>query len=44
MSTKAYMLNDAQRKAIDEAREQIRNGQFLTDEEADKEIEEWLER
>jgi len=37
-----YKLNDEQRKAIGEARQQIANGQFLTDEQANKEIDEWL--
>ena len=37
-----YKLNDEQKMAIAESREQIRNGQFLSDEEADKEIDEWL--
>ena len=33
-----YKLNDGQKKAIEEARKQIKNGQFLTDEQAGKEI------
>ena len=37
-----YKLNYDQKKAISEAREQIRNGQFLTEEQANKEIDEWL--
>ena len=37
-----YKLNDAQKKAISEAREQIKNGQYLTEEAANKEIDEWL--
>lgn len=37
-----YRLNDAQKKAISEARQQIENGQFLTEEQANKEIDEWL--
>ena len=35
-----YKLNYDQKKAISEAREQIRNGQFLTEEQANKEIDE----
>jgi hypothetical protein len=31
-----YKLNDKQRKAISEAREQIKSGQFLTDEQSNK--------
>jgi hypothetical protein len=37
-----YRLNDDQKKAISEARQQIKNGQFLTEEQANKEIDEWL--
>jgi hypothetical protein len=39
-----YKLNDDQRKAIDEARQQINSGQFLTDEHSNKEIDEWLSK
>ncbi len=39
-----YKLNDGQRKAISEARQQINNGQFLTDDQSNKEIDEWLSR
>ena len=35
-----YQVNDKQRKAIEEAKEQIKNKQTLTDEQADKEIDE----
>ncbi len=37
-----YKLSDAQKNAIDEARQQIKNGQGLTDDEAAREIDEWL--
>lgn len=37
-------LNNAQKVAIDEAREQIKNGSYLTNNQADKEIEEWLNK
>jgi len=37
-----YKLNEQQTQAIREAREQIKNGQFMSTEEADKEIDEWL--
>ncbi len=37
-----YKLNSDQRKAISEAREQIRGKQFLTDEQSNNEIDEWL--
>ena len=39
-----YKLNDEQRKAINEARQQIKNGQFLTDEKSNLEIDEWLNK
>ncbi|WKZ59616.1 MAG: hypothetical protein QY309_17365 [Cyclobacteriaceae bacterium] len=39
-----YQLNDDQKKAINEARQQIKNGQFLTEEQANKEIDEWLNK
>ena len=39
-----YKLNDNQRKAISEARQQINSGQFLTDEQSNKEIDEWLSK
>jgi len=39
-----YKLNNQQKAAIDEAREQIRKGEYLTNNEADKEIDEWLNK
>jgi hypothetical protein len=39
-----YKLNDDQRKAINEARQQINSGQFLTDEQSNNEIDEWLSK
>jgi adenylate kinase family enzyme len=39
-----YKLNDNQREAIKEARQQIINGEFLTDEQSNKEIDEWLSK
>ncbi len=39
-----YKLNNDQRKAINEARQQIKSGQFLTDEQSNKEIDEWLSK
>jgi hypothetical protein len=39
-----YKLNDDQRKAISEARQQITSGKFLTDEQSNKEIDEWLSK
>ena len=39
-----YKLTDDQRKAISEGRTQIRNGEFLTDDQANNEIDEWLSK
>lgn len=39
-----YKLNTGQKAAIDEAREQIRKGQYLTNNQANKEIDEWLNK
>jgi cell division protein FtsX len=39
-----YKLNESQIKKIAEARKQIKNGQYLTDKEANKEINEWLKK
>jgi hypothetical protein len=37
-----YHLSDEQLKAVEEAQEQYRRGEFISGEEADKEIREWL--
>ena len=39
-----YILNDKQKEAIEESRKQIINGAYLTDEESNKEIDEWLSK
>jgi len=39
-----YKLSDDQRKAVIEGRKQIKDGQFLTDEQANNEIDEWLSK
>jgi predicted transcriptional regulator len=39
-----YKLDEEQVSAVNEAREQISNGQFLTHEQAKKKIEEWLNK
>jgi predicted transcriptional regulator len=39
-----YILNDQQKEAIAEGRQQIINGDYLTDEESNKEIDEWLSK
>lgn len=41
-NTEVYTLNESQKMAVDEARAQIEKGQFLTVEQANKEIDEWL--
>lgn len=37
-----YRLSEEQRGAVNEAREQYARGEFLTDDEANKNIDEWL--
>jgi predicted transcriptional regulator len=37
-----FRLTNEMNEAVDEALEQIRTGDFLTHEQAEKEIEEWL--
>jgi hypothetical protein len=39
-----YKLNDDQKFIVNEARFQIKNGQHLTDEQSNKEIDEWLSK
>ena len=39
-----YKLSDNQKLIVEESRQQIKNGQFLTDEQANKEIDEWLNK
>jgi predicted transcriptional regulator len=39
-----YILNDKQKEAIEEGRKQIINGEYLTDEESNKETDEWLSK
>ncbi|MCF8254479.1 MAG: hypothetical protein K9H61_06675 [Bacteroidia bacterium] len=39
---KVYNLSNAQKMAIEKGREQIKNGQSLTNEEVNSEIEKWL--
>ena len=39
-----YPLNNEQNSAIQDARTQLKNGEFLTNEQADQEIEEWLNK
>lgn len=39
-----YKLNEEQHFAIAEARKQIKNGDFLTNEQANQEMDEWLNK
>ncbi len=39
-----YYVNEKQEKAIDEAKEQIKNNQTLSDAQADNDIDEWLKK
>jgi len=39
-----YELSAEQRNAVDEAQKQYKNGQFLTNEQANKAIDEWLDK
>ena len=42
--SEVYILNDKQKEAIEKARKQIIKGEYLTDEESNKEIDEWLSK
>lgn len=37
-------LSNEQKSAVNEAREQIKRGEFLTDDEANKDVDEWLNK
>jgi len=43
-SLEIYELNESQLNAVNEAREQLKTGKYLTSEKADKEIDEWLNK
>lgn len=40
---KTYKLNEGQKSAIEDARNQIQNGNYLTNEEANQEIDKWID-
>jgi hypothetical protein len=42
--TEVYVLSNAQKDAIEESRQEIRQGKYLTDDQSNKEIDEWLEK
>jgi hypothetical protein len=39
-----YIINDKQKEAIEEGKKQIINGAYLSDEESNKAIDEWLSK
>lgn len=39
-----YKLSDEQKSVVNEAREELNNGKFLTNDQADNEIDEWLNK
>lgn len=39
-----YKLSDDQKQIVNEAKHQIQNGKYLTNDQADKEINEWLSK
>ncbi len=39
-----FKLSNDQKAAVSEARQQITDGEFLTDEDADNDIDEWLNK
>lgn len=39
-----YKLSDEQKNVVNEARQQIKSGKYLNDEEANKDIDEWLSK
>jgi hypothetical protein len=41
---KAYELNNEQKQAIEDARKQVKNGDYLINEDANSEIDKWLEK
>ena len=42
-SFEVFKFSETQEKSILKAKQQIKNGDFLTEEEANKEIDKWLE-
>ena len=43
-SLEIYVLSESQLDAVNEAREQIKTGKYLTSDQANKEIDEWLSK
>jgi len=44
VENETYLFTNAQMKLLDKRDSEIDNGNFLTEEEADKEAEEWLKK
>lgn len=42
--TPYYHLNERQKKAVSAAREEIKNGKYLTNEEANRDMDQWLNK
>lgn len=43
-SVEVYQLNEEQQNAISEAREDIKNGHYSSDEEVNEEFKQWLKK
>ncbi len=39
-----YQMSEAERAAVEDGLNQIKNGQWVSDEEANREVEEWLRK
>ncbi|MEO6851730.1 MAG: hypothetical protein ABI203_00840 [Mucilaginibacter sp.] len=39
-----YQMSDAEREAVEDGLNQIRNGQWISNEEANRQVEEWLRK
>ena len=39
-----YQMSEAEREAVEDGLNQIRNGQWISDEEANRQVEEWLRK
>ena len=39
-----YQMSEAEREAVEDGLNQIKNGQWVSDDEANREIEEWLRK
>ena len=39
-----YQMSEVEREAVEDGLNQIRNGQWISDEEANRQVEEWLRK